>query len=163
MIPITNEFPSDQFGLYSEQLRVELKTSGIDHRADALTNRWTPLNPRVREIGVIEQAKLVQSPAISRMKMLRHLIGVWRRCQVVHVAVLSKPRIIAFLVERGKSPVVFARLRAHFQRRDRLRLVISYLRKYLESLVRQGGSGRGLFWGRGMQSREAAFRWVAAG
>ena len=31
-----------------------------------------------------------------------------------------------------------ARLRAHFQRRDRLRLVIGYRRKDLESLVRQG-------------------------
>jgi len=33
---------------------------------------------------------------------------------------------------------LFARLRAHFQRRDRLRLLIGYRRKYLESLVRQG-------------------------
>ena len=33
---------------------------------------------------------------------------------------------------------LFARLRAHFQRRDRLRLVISYRRKDLESLGRQG-------------------------
>ncbi len=33
---------------------------------------------------------------------------------------------------------LFARLRAHFQRRDRLRLVIGYRRKDLESLVRQG-------------------------
>ncbi len=33
---------------------------------------------------------------------------------------------------------LFARLRGHFQRRDRLRLVIGYRRKYLESLVRQG-------------------------
>ena len=33
---------------------------------------------------------------------------------------------------------LFGRLRAHFQRRDRLRLVIGYRRKYLESLVRQG-------------------------
>ena len=33
---------------------------------------------------------------------------------------------------------LFARLREHFQRRDRLRLVIGYRRKYLESLVRQG-------------------------
>lgn len=31
-----------------------------------------------------------------------------------------------------------ARLREHFQRRDRPRLVIDYRRKYLESLVRQG-------------------------
>jgi DNA polymerase-3 subunit epsilon len=33
---------------------------------------------------------------------------------------------------------LFVRLREHFQRRDRLRLVIGYRRKYLESLVRQG-------------------------
>ena len=33
---------------------------------------------------------------------------------------------------------LFARLREHFQRRDRLRLVIGYRRKHLESLVRQG-------------------------
>ena len=33
---------------------------------------------------------------------------------------------------------LFARLCEHFQRRDRLRLVIGYRRKYLESLVRQG-------------------------
>ena len=33
---------------------------------------------------------------------------------------------------------LFARLRGHFQRHDRLRLVIGYRRKYLESLVRQG-------------------------
>ena len=33
---------------------------------------------------------------------------------------------------------LFARLREHFQRRDRLRLVIGYRRKDLESLVRQG-------------------------
>ena len=33
---------------------------------------------------------------------------------------------------------LFARLREHFQRRDRRRLVIGYRRKYLESLVRQG-------------------------
>ena len=38
---------------------------------------------------------------------------------------------------------LFARLRAHFQRRDRLRLVIGYRRKYLESLVRQGGEEAG--------------------
>ena len=38
---------------------------------------------------------------------------------------------------RCNSPL-FARLREHFRRRDRLRLVISYRRKYLESLVRQG-------------------------
>ena len=34
--------------------------------------------------------------------------------------------------------LLFARLREQFQRRDRLRLVIGYRRKYLESLVRQG-------------------------
>ena len=33
---------------------------------------------------------------------------------------------------------LFARLRGHFQRRDRLRLVIGYRRKDLEWLVRQG-------------------------
>lgn len=33
---------------------------------------------------------------------------------------------------------LFARLREHFQRRDRLRLVISYCRKFVESRVRQG-------------------------
>ncbi len=47
-----------------------------------------------------------------------------------------------FTVEKAKVDAMkarlFARLRAHFQRRDRLRLVISYRRKYLESLVRQG-------------------------
>ena len=68
-------------------------------------------------------------------------LGVWleaEKLQVVNVAVLSKSRIIAFLVELGKSPALFARLREHFQRRDRLRLVIGYRRTYLESLVRQG-------------------------
>jgi DNA polymerase-3 subunit epsilon len=47
-----------------------------------------------------------------------------------------------FTIEKAKVEAMkarlFARLRAHFQRRDRLRLVISYRRKYLESLVRQG-------------------------
>ena len=38
---------------------------------------------------------------------------------------------------------LFARLREHFQRRDRLRLVIGYRRKYLESLVRQDGEDPG--------------------
>ena len=44
-------------------------------------------------------------------------------------------------VEKAKVEAMkarlFARLREHFQRRDRLRLVISYRRKYLEALVRQ--------------------------
>ena len=50
---------------------------------------------------------------------------------------------------RGKAKVeavkarLFARLRGHFQRRDRLRLVIGYRRKYLESLVRQGEDAAG--------------------
>ena len=47
-----------------------------------------------------------------------------------------------FTVEKAKVEAMkarlFARLREHFQRRDGLRLVISYRRKYLESLVRQG-------------------------
>ena len=47
-----------------------------------------------------------------------------------------------FTVEKAKVEAMkarlFARLREHFQRRDRLRLVIGYRRKYLESLVRQG-------------------------
>ena len=47
-----------------------------------------------------------------------------------------------FTVEKAKVEAMkarlFARLRGHFQRRDRLRLVIGYRRKYLEALVRQG-------------------------
>jgi len=47
-----------------------------------------------------------------------------------------------FTVEKAQVEAVkarlFARLREHFQRRDGLRLVISYRRKYLESLVQQG-------------------------
>ena len=47
-----------------------------------------------------------------------------------------------FTIEKAQVEAMkarlFARLRAHFQRRDRLRLVIGYRRKYLESLVRQG-------------------------
>ena len=47
-----------------------------------------------------------------------------------------------FTIEKAKVEVMqarpFARLREHFQRRDRLRLVIGFRRKYLESLVRQG-------------------------
>ena len=47
-----------------------------------------------------------------------------------------------FTIEKAKVEALkarlFARLRTHFQRRDRLRLVIGYRRKYLESLVRQG-------------------------
>ena len=46
-----------------------------------------------------------------------------------------------FTIEKAKVEAMkarlFARLREHFQRRDRLRLVIGYSRKYLESLVRQ--------------------------
>ena len=38
---------------------------------------------------------------------------------------------------------LFARLRGHFQRRDRLRLVIDYRRKVLESRERQGGEVTG--------------------
>ncbi len=52
-----------------------------------------------------------------------------------------------FTVEKAKVEAMkarlFARLREHFQRRDRLRLVIGYRRKYLESLVRQGGEEAG--------------------
>ena len=47
-----------------------------------------------------------------------------------------------FTIEKAKVEAMkarlFARLCEHFQRRDRLRLVISYRRKYLESLVQQG-------------------------
>ena len=47
-----------------------------------------------------------------------------------------------FTIEKAKVEAMkarlFARLREHFQRRDRLRLVIDYRRKYLESLMRQG-------------------------
>ncbi len=47
-----------------------------------------------------------------------------------------------FTIEKAKVEAMkarlFARLREHFQRRGRLRLVIDYRRKYLESLVRQG-------------------------
>jgi DNA polymerase-3 subunit epsilon len=47
-----------------------------------------------------------------------------------------------FTIEKAKVEAMkarlFARLREHFQRRDRLRLVIGYRRKYLESLVLQG-------------------------
>jgi DNA polymerase-3 subunit epsilon len=47
-----------------------------------------------------------------------------------------------FTIEKAKVEAMkarlFARLREHFQRRARLRLVIGYRRKYLESLVRQG-------------------------
>jgi len=46
-----------------------------------------------------------------------------------------------FTIEKARVEAMkarlFARLREHFQRRDRLRLVIDYRRKYLESLVRQ--------------------------
>ena len=48
----------------------------------------------------------------------------------------------AYTIDKAKVEAMkarlFARLREHFQRRDRLRLVIGYRRKYLESLVRQG-------------------------
>ena len=51
-------------------------------------------------------------------------------------------REAGFTIEKAKVEAMkarlFARLREHFQRRDRLRLVIGYRRKYLESLVRQG-------------------------
>ncbi len=47
-----------------------------------------------------------------------------------------------FTIEKTKVETMnarlFARLRAHFRRRDRLRLAIGYRRKDLESLVRQG-------------------------
>ena len=47
-----------------------------------------------------------------------------------------------FTIEKAKVEAMkarlLARLRGHFQRRDRLRLVIGYRRKDLESLVRQG-------------------------
>ena len=47
-----------------------------------------------------------------------------------------------FTVDKAKVDALksrlFERLREHFLRRDRLRLVVSYRRKYLESLVRQG-------------------------
>ena len=47
-----------------------------------------------------------------------------------------------FTIEKAKVEAMkawlLARLREHFQRRDRLRLVIGYRRKYLESLVRHG-------------------------
>ena len=47
-----------------------------------------------------------------------------------------------FTIEKAKVEAMkarlFARLREHFQRRDRLRLIIGYRRKYLESLVWQG-------------------------
>ena len=47
-----------------------------------------------------------------------------------------------FTIKRAKVEAMkarrFARLREHFQQLDRLRLVIGYRRKYLESLVRQG-------------------------
>ena len=47
-----------------------------------------------------------------------------------------------FTIEKAKVEAMkarlFARLREHFQRRDRLRLVIGYRRKHLELLVRQG-------------------------
>ena len=47
-----------------------------------------------------------------------------------------------FTIEKARVEAIkarlFARLRGHFQRRDRLWLVIGYRRKYLESLVRLG-------------------------
>ena len=47
-----------------------------------------------------------------------------------------------FTIEKAKVEAMkarlFAGLREHFQRRDRLRLVIGYRRKFVESLVRQG-------------------------
>ena len=47
-----------------------------------------------------------------------------------------------FTIERAQVEAMkarlFARLRGHFQRHGRLRLVIGYRRKYRESLVRQG-------------------------
>src|SRR5882757_7844396 len=52
-----------------------------------------------------------------------------------------------FTIEKAKVEAMkarlFAGLREHFQRRDRLRLVIGYRRKFLESLVRQGGEEAG--------------------
>ena len=47
-----------------------------------------------------------------------------------------------FTVEKAQIGALkarlFSRLREHFQKRDRLRLVVSYRRKYLETLVRLG-------------------------
>jgi len=47
-----------------------------------------------------------------------------------------------FTVEKAQVEAIkarlFARLREHFQRRDGLRLMINYRRKYLESLMQQG-------------------------
>ena len=52
-----------------------------------------------------------------------------------------------FTIEKAKMEAMkarlFSQLREHFQRRDRLRLVISYRRKYLESLVREGDEEAG--------------------
>ena len=52
-----------------------------------------------------------------------------------------------FTVEKAKVGALkvrlFSRLRPHFQQRDRLRLVVSYRRKYLETLVRSGEEDAG--------------------
>ncbi len=55
---------------------------------------------------------------------------------------------VGFTIETANveaiKPRPFARLPEQFQRRDRLRLVIGYRRKYLESLVRQGEAAAGI-------------------
>lgn len=72
--------------------------------------------------------------ANAELQRLRTLVDVSR----TRLAELEA----AFTVEKAKVDTMkarlFAVLREHFQRRDRLRIVISYRRKYLESLVQQG-------------------------
>ncbi len=83
--------------------------------------------------GVIEGKELVLyvNPELQRLRML------------VEAARARLAELEAgFTIEKAKLEAMkarlFARLREHFQWRDRLRLVIGYRRKYLESLVRQG-------------------------
>ena len=65
---------------------------------------------------------------------------------ISHLLSSQHPRLAeleaGFTIEKAKVEAMkarlFARLREHFQRRDRLRVVIGYRGKYLKSLVGQG-------------------------
>jgi hypothetical protein len=91
---------------------------------------------RAKAVFTAEQAALViyVNPELEELRQL--VAGARARLAELEVDYAKeKSRVDAM------QAALFRRLREHYQKRDRLRLILDYRKKYLDSLVR-GGSPR---------------------
>ena len=131
----------------NEEIRRWLTTlAGSRNSANARMGAWylarlenPEANPQIVDVSIPAQdaAELVWKVTIYQNPELPHLQALVAAAQARLAEVET-----AFSVEKRKVDALhaklFAKLRAHYERRDRLRLVVQYRKSFIEKLLRSG-------------------------